>query len=233
MTKTTDSAEAKRWIIIGAHQAGASERHIARIARLSTTAVRNIILNYQKTGIPALPKKIPEKVKQKLIVEYDEDGNIIESEDEHSEKEVCHSGITKKGKDKIKKIKTTITAKDIIRYAMDKMQIEDNRMRREDTGQSSSGDPVPVLSCMPQQTASDRLPPPSKYDQDIRGYEIWTHEDDMVLLNHVLHHLHGGGWNELEIRFDGRHSARLCYDRWKYLKSLLLKGITDKPDTPW
>lgn len=82
-------------------------------------------------------------------------------------------------------------------------------------------------------TTKKRLPPPSKYDQNIRGYELWTHDDDMLLLSHVLHHLHGGGWNELEVRFEGRHSARLCYDRWKHLKSRLLKGITDKPNTPW
>ncbi|RCI06980.1 hypothetical protein CU098_000970, partial [Rhizopus stolonifer] len=78
-----------------------------------------------------------------------------------------------------------------------------------------------------------KLPPPSKYEQDIRGYEPWTHEDDMILLNHVLHHLYAGGWSELEVRFNGRHSARLCYDRWKYLRSLLLKGITDKPSMSW
>lgn len=82
-------------------------------------------------------------------------------------------------------------------------------------------------------SSEKRLQPLSKFDQDIRGYELWTHDDDMLLLNHVLHHLHGGGWNELEVRFEGRHSARLCYDRWKHLKSLLLKGITDKPHTPW
>ncbi|ORE05027.1 hypothetical protein BCV72DRAFT_180531, partial [Rhizopus microsporus var. microsporus] len=73
---------AKRWMIIGAYQAGASERKIARLSGLSTTAVRHIILNYQQSGNPSIPKKVPKRVREKLIVEYDEDGNIIESEDE-------------------------------------------------------------------------------------------------------------------------------------------------------
>lgn len=56
-----DTPEAKRWLIIGAHQAGASEKHVARISGLSRTAVRNIILNYQRTGTPNMPEKIPNK----------------------------------------------------------------------------------------------------------------------------------------------------------------------------
>jgi hypothetical protein len=59
-----DGAESKRWLIIGAHQAGATEKHIARISGLSKTAVRNIILNYQRTGTPSMPKRIPKKGEQ-------------------------------------------------------------------------------------------------------------------------------------------------------------------------
>jgi transposase len=58
-----DSSEAKRWLIIGAHQAGASEKRVARISGLSKTAVRHIILNYQRTGNPCLPKREPKKGK--------------------------------------------------------------------------------------------------------------------------------------------------------------------------
>ncbi|KAI9481335.1 MAG: hypothetical protein EXX96DRAFT_566281 [Benjaminiella poitrasii] len=204
----SDSAEAKRWLIIGAYEAGASEKHIARISGLSKTAVRNIVLNYKCTGIPCLPKRIPNKIRQKLIVEYDENGEIIITDDEENED-------AKKSDESIKPVLTT---KKSIDYAMDQMRISD----------ISSNDEASL-----RRRRRRRMPPPSKHDQNIRGYEIWTHEDDMILLNHVLHHLHVGGWTELEVKFSGRHSARLCYDRWKYLKSLLLKGITDKPNTPW
>lgn len=60
-TKVSDSAEAKRWLIVGAHKAGASEKHVAKISGLSTTAVRNILLNYKRTGTPSIPKKISNK----------------------------------------------------------------------------------------------------------------------------------------------------------------------------
>lgn len=71
-----------------------------------------------------------------------------------------------------------------------------------------------------------RLPPLSKYDQTIRGFEEWTHGDDMLLLEHVLERLEETRWKELEAKMEGRHSARLCKERWKYLQSILLKATT-------
>ncbi|KAI8883444.1 hypothetical protein K501DRAFT_333348 [Backusella circina FSU 941] len=205
-----DAAESKRWLIIGAHQAGATEKHIARISGLSKTAVRNIILNYQRTGTPCIPKQIPKKVKQKLIVEYDENGKIIESDEEQEEEQETTQQQQKKPSPKI-----NVTTKDLIDYTIEKL-------KHSGTSSTSSKE----ISSLPK----PRLPPPSKFDQDIRGYELWTHDDDMILLNYVLHHLHGGGWNELELRFNGRHSARLCNDRWQHLKTLLLKGIVEKQE---
>lgn len=177
MTKARirNSPEAKRWLIVGAFQAGATEKHVARISGLSRTAVRNIILNYQRTGTPCIPKKIPNKskfvytfimytlliislfitVRQKLVVEYDENGNIINTDDEEEEQEeaeedeeieprIVNNNSTmfkKKKKINIKKRKSAIaatttsnssttganvTTKDIINYAMDLMRITDN-----------------------------------------------------------------------------------------------------------
>jgi hypothetical protein len=202
-------------------------------------------------------------VRQKLIVEYDENGEIINTDDENegqdknnqeqdtqmkdSELHIItkRSPITKKNahKNKLKQnsvIQPNITTKDIIRYAMDQMRISDPPCNEtasvvENLSSSSWHNNAlpPKIKTTADNTLPAKLPPPSKFEQNIRGYELWTHEDDMVLLNHVLHHLHGGGWSELEVRFNGRHSARLCYARWRHLKSLLLKGITDKPHTPW
>jgi hypothetical protein len=125
--------------------------------------------------------------------------------------------------------KKNMSTKGIINYALNQLRIPNDK--------GINNDPISPVSPIPDATDKKKnrlkLSPPSKFEQNIRGYEIWTHEDDMILLNHVLQHLHGGGWSELEIRFNGRHSARLCYDRWKHLKSLLLRGITDKPHTPW
>ncbi|KAI8068704.1 hypothetical protein BC940DRAFT_33633 [Gongronella butleri] len=69
------------------------------------------------------------------------------------------------------------------------------------------------------------LKTPAKYDQTIRGYELWTSEDDVLLLQHVLSRLQLGNWRELEAKFHGRHTARLCSARWYYLRDQLLRGI--------
>jgi hypothetical protein len=215
-------------------------------------------------------------VRQKLIVEYDENGEIINTDDEDEDEEEKYDNqeqqdtqmndneihiitkrpsIAKKNvhKNKLKqKTKSNLTTKDIIQYAMNQMRISDTPTNEANpptllgtavvenpSSPSWHNNALPPTINSSATTTTDHSPlpakllPPSKFEQNIRGYELWTHEDDMVLLNHVLHHLHGGGWSELEVRFNGRHSARLCYARWRHLKSLLLKGITDKPHTPW
>ncbi|OBZ85460.1 hypothetical protein A0J61_06502 [Choanephora cucurbitarum] len=229
--KKRDSPEAKRWLIVGAFQAGASEKHIARISGLSRTAVRNIILNYRRTGIPCLPKKIPNKIRQKLIVEYDENGEIIlTDEDEQEEQKQVSSRRSRRGS---RKSNTMWHEKDIDPVAINSfndMRISGPASTSQDT---SSNHYSTLFEPSSSQSQPARLPPPTKYDQDIRGYELWTHEDDILLLSYVLYSLRGGGWSELEARFNGRHSARLCYDRWKYLKSLLLKNLLDKPNATW
>lgn len=206
-------------------------------------------------------------MRQKLIVEYDENGELIDSDDDdddddeaaptankdiqminHHEPQqpqqhINNSIQSNKSSKKKKKSQTQhafkngITAKDMISYAMNQMRISESAQQIQQllsptTPRPTMTSPISLASSS-SPSLPTKLPPPSKTDQDIRGYELWSHEDDMILLNHVLYHLHGGGWADLEIKFEGRHSARLCYDRWKHLRSLLISGITDKPNTPW
>lgn len=56
-----ENNEAKRWLIIGAHQAGASDKKIARMCGINQPSVRRIILNFQKTGSPSIPRKLSQK----------------------------------------------------------------------------------------------------------------------------------------------------------------------------
>lgn len=204
-------------------------------------------------------------VRQKLIVEYDENGELIDSDNEESaptanqdthmigmeerhhepqqpQQHVNNSIQSNRSSKNIKKSQTQqafkngITTKDMISYAMDQMRISESAQLIQQLPSPTT--PHTMVSPISLASSSSslipaKLPPPSKTDQDVRGYEVWSHEDDMILLNHVLYHLHGGGWADLEIKFEGRHSARLCYDRWKHLRSLLISGITDKPNTPW
>lgn len=53
--------DAKRWLIIGAHQAGASDKKIARMCGVNQPSVRRIILNFKKTGSPSIPKTLSQK----------------------------------------------------------------------------------------------------------------------------------------------------------------------------
>jgi transposase len=47
----------KRWLLVGAYQAGASEKKMAEMAQLPKATVRRILSNFQRTGVPALPPR--------------------------------------------------------------------------------------------------------------------------------------------------------------------------------
>ncbi|KAI7850390.1 hypothetical protein BDC45DRAFT_248178 [Circinella umbellata] len=78
----------------------------------------------------------------------------------------------------------------------------------------------------PQKHQVPYLPPLGKFDQTIRGCEIWTREDDRILIEHMLNPTHPGErWRELEAKLEGRHTAKLCSHRWEYLQSFFLKAL--------
>ena len=53
---SVDQSDAKRWLVIGAYQAGANVKKIARLCGLNQSAVRRIILNFKRTGSPHIPR---------------------------------------------------------------------------------------------------------------------------------------------------------------------------------
>lgn len=60
-TTKTNKNDAKRWLIIGAHQAGATDKQIAKMCGISQPSVRRIILNFQTTGSPCISKALTRK----------------------------------------------------------------------------------------------------------------------------------------------------------------------------
>lgn len=104
-TTSQDKRDAKRWLIIGAYQAGATEKQIARMCGINQPSVRRTILNFKKTGSPTLPRGLTPKgtsnmvfrvtnsstcsnqciEKSKPFLEYDGDGNLIDSDDENTD----------------------------------------------------------------------------------------------------------------------------------------------------
>ncbi|KAH8548755.1 hypothetical protein BGW37DRAFT_445379 [Umbelopsis sp. PMI_123] len=76
------SLENKKWILVGAQQAGASSKRMAEMANLPRGTVRRILSNFSRTGIPsASSNPRPSQVKDMPIIEYDSDGNITSYED--------------------------------------------------------------------------------------------------------------------------------------------------------
>ncbi|KAJ8659910.1 hypothetical protein O0I10_004503 [Lichtheimia ornata] len=270
-----DSNEAKRWLVVGAFQAGASERTVARISGLSSTAVRQIYLNYRQTGIPSLPKHLSRKVREKLVVEYDEEGNLL---DDSSDDEQETNEVPKPSTSKIARLPST---KDVIAYVVDQVHqspvVENTNDRIHERSPSTSiedpGTPSLVASSPssstsghwrpltpPRDSSSDekspalkqhesflppspplhattainnkqvitksKLPPVRKYNQTIRGYERWTHDDDKILMEYILKRMRGDNWYALSAKFGGRHSSSCCKQRWEYLQKRLLKNLT-------
>ncbi|KAI8973468.1 hypothetical protein BDF20DRAFT_823970 [Mycotypha africana] len=93
--KIPETRDEKCWLVIGAHQACATPKQIARMCGLSPTQVIRIIDNFKRTGTPNPPKRPTKKEKLKPLVEYDEEGNFIDSSDEEANNdedmaEVCN-----------------------------------------------------------------------------------------------------------------------------------------------
>ncbi|KAI9489374.1 hypothetical protein BDB00DRAFT_843506 [Zychaea mexicana] len=298
----TSSNEDKRWLIVGAYHTGVPEKTVARISGLSTTAVRQIYLNHQQTGSPSLPKQLSRKVRERPIVEYDEDGNLID-DNEDSAPEDQEEEATKRRRVTPKqsiKITRQPTTKDVIAYVVQQVHqttIADQWETKSSSTASPSFESPPSLASSPASSSSStaaaywrpltppregphhstkksslspplqfppspphqhqqrqqqnqsndtpqqqhsnhhlhhhrhhhqhtpHLPPVGKFDQTIRGCEIWTRDDDRILIEHMLDPAHGERWRELEAKLKGRHTAKLCSHRWEYLQTYFLKAL--------
>ncbi|KAI8148569.1 hypothetical protein BJV82DRAFT_592610 [Fennellomyces sp. T-0311] len=258
--KTTN--EDKRWLIVGAYHTGVPEKTVARISGLSTTAVRQIYLNHQQTGTPSLPKQLSRRIREKPIVEYDEDGNLIDDCDEESDsyEEIAKRRKVVPKRNQSIKISRQPTTKDVIAYVVQQVHHQSSADNQWDVA-SSTAESTPSLSSSPvlsmggswrpltppREASHDaktppnppvhfppspphhqhipHLPPVGKFEQTIRGCELWTREDDRILIEHMLDPAHGERWRELEAKLEGRHTARLCSHRWDYLQTYFLKAL--------
>lgn len=68
-------------------------------------------------------------------------------------------------------------------------------------------------------------------ESDDEKMEDWSLNDDKELLSHVLglplKHIK---WKQVEQNFQDRHLAKMCADRWEYLKKQLIKDIQNNVD---
>ncbi|KAL1934278.1 hypothetical protein VTP01DRAFT_6460 [Rhizomucor pusillus] len=97
-TRRPSIPESKRWMIIGAHLANASDAEISRIADISTTSVRNVIRSFQKTGTPyGLKRGEKQRCLDELMKILEEDGHCSAANDDYMDvrddevqQEKCH-----------------------------------------------------------------------------------------------------------------------------------------------
>ncbi|CAO3613588.1 unnamed protein product [Mucor hiemalis] len=219
-------------------------------------SVRRIILNFKKTGSPSIPKKLSQKEKLKPFVEYDEDGNLIDSEDESTPIEPPTL------KEKIRARRPS--AKDLIAYVLSKAQ-QSNKdvvkneedMEGEVLQLSNKWRPPTPPQDQQQQALNEQQyrheqrelihsPPlsessnnssssasPQMEYQVIKGFESWTIEEDKILMAHVLTRLSGCRWKEAELKLRGKHSAQVCEQRWQQLRDLLIHGADKSGTRGW
>ncbi|KAG2178021.1 hypothetical protein INT43_003274 [Umbelopsis isabellina] len=246
----------KRWLLVGAQQAGASERRIAELAQLPRATVRRILSNFQRTGVPSLPPRQRRKVQDMSLVEYDEGGNITN----HSEDVLS---VKQRGPGKPR-------ARDLIAYVLAQKALENEKKKQshkkvQDFKSAPTLQPAtskPQLQVMTPPHESDKMPPsptfeqamvaplgndgrrvslppspplhpvlsskrPCKDFQDIQGFEPWTKQDDLILLKQVFRSIRTDDWQEIDGKLNGRHNATMCQQRWAQLQSAMLKGFDE------
>ncbi|KAL7316904.1 hypothetical protein PS15m_003330 [Mucor circinelloides] len=243
-TTSQDKRDAKRWLIIGAYQAGATEKQIARMCGINQPSVRRTILNFKKTGSPTLPRGLTPKEKSKPFLEYDGDGNLIDSDDENTD--IVSTSSDSPLKEKIRARRPS--AKDLIAYVLSKAQQPEKNVFVKHEEQEKWRPPTPPRdsNCSDKQikatndTRSMLSPPvsepsisPKLEHEFIRGYETWTMDDDKILMAHVLTRLSGCRWKEAEAKLRGKHSADVCEKRWEVLRSLLIRGANKSGTQGW
>ncbi|KAI8062809.1 uncharacterized protein B0P05DRAFT_556203 [Gilbertella persicaria] len=214
------------WFVIGAHQAGASERQCAELSGLSRRVIHNIITNFRKLGSPHA---------NQLSLD-----NLIDSacESVPSEKnpKVTKTAPRKRGRPPKPKEAPFFT-ENIVRKALTearKYQIVNNtasafpldRLNTPPTDEDSlTLDPLKVRRSSRE---DDILPAtPRSITLDDSDDEEWSLEEDKELLMHVLgSNVKNVKWKELEGQFGDRHLAKMCSERWEFIKEQLLKDIT-------
>ncbi|KAI8354129.1 hypothetical protein EDC96DRAFT_516936 [Choanephora cucurbitarum] len=212
------------WFVIGAHQAGASERQCAELSGLSRGAIHNILMNFRKLGSPHA---------NQLSLD-----NLI---DPHKRKQQSHtkdkSFPRKRGrppKPKEAPFFTEAIVQETLAEARGS-QIMNERVHKKPRIHPAERLDTPPASDEDSQSLSSPerniLPttPRSNTDEsedELKQAEDWTVEDDKALLMHVLNlpskHVK---WKEAELLFNNRHLSIICADRWEFIKQHLLKDV--------
>jgi len=208
----------KRWYVIGAHQAGASERQCARLSGLSKTAVHGIIKTFAETGSPLSNRQqlqgFPTNDKRKLSLEFGHD-SIDMARRSSEDYEVV--GISPE----VFKRRKSSQVGDVGRIIHHTASKAHKPLADDDS--SISEEMIYTKRAM-----SRPLTPPSdietsKFDgqQSFSTEAKWSLADDRVLLEHVLTN-ELKQWTEVERKLQQKYTTAMCVDRWECLKTKIL-----------
>ncbi|KAI9289744.1 hypothetical protein BC943DRAFT_81420 [Umbelopsis sp. AD052] len=198
----------KRWYVVGAHQAGASERQCARLSGLSKTAVHGIIKSFTETGSPLSCRQ-----QQNLHP------SARRSSEDYEVVGICAEVFKRRRGSHSRE-------EELIHHTESKA----HKPIGEDDGSISE-------SVYTERAMSRPLTPPSdaetpKPDEDTSAYDDtlskdskWSVDDDLILLEHVFKN-HKAQWMIVERELQKKHTAALCSERWDCLKRKILDSYT-------
>ncbi|KAG0169154.1 hypothetical protein DFQ28_003177 [Apophysomyces sp. BC1034] len=200
MTKQQIS-ESDCWLVIGAHQAGATERQCAELSGLPKTTAHNIIRNFKKLGSPhvstlnasAIMTPGPQKRKAPTTVS---------------------SQPRKRGRPRKEPTVESVTEPLARRVLKSRCELHESTKSKSDTPCEISNIPL-----------HDMPPTPKSLDSDDDIEEDWTLTDDQMLMNHVFELPPLVKWKEIETLLGTRHMAKMCCERWEFLRKRLLKDM--------
>ncbi|KAI8077600.1 hypothetical protein BDF21DRAFT_421370 [Thamnidium elegans] len=223
------------WFVIGAHQAGATERQCSELSGLSKTVTHNIIHNFKKLGSPHASK-----LSVVALLNNTQPTNKRKN-DEISKNEPTKP--RKRGRPR-KPLEAPFFTEAIVRNAL-----LEARMDQKSTTYSPNLYPLDRLNTPPSDgeqhhtqkrqrrgssIITEDLPPTphsivamdDTSDEETETTNEWQVEDDEQLLAHVLGvPLNNFKWKKVETQFGDRHMAKMCSERWEFLKKQLIKDM--------
>ncbi|KAI9469010.1 MAG: hypothetical protein EXX96DRAFT_654629 [Benjaminiella poitrasii] len=235
------------WFVIGAHQAGASERQCAELSGLSKTIIHNILANFKKMGSPhASNLSVSTLLENGSNTKKRKMSNTSEknmprkrgrprkpAEPPFFTEFIVRDVLYEARKDQIPLCERTSSSV----YPLNRLDTPPNDDDNENSlsannnkrrNSNSIEDANLTLPLTPRSFIALEEEDKNEDDKkrEKREEDVWTMENDKELLKHVLElPMKYVKWKELESKFGGRHLARMCSERWEYIKKQILKDI--------
>ncbi|KAF7722420.1 hypothetical protein EC973_003159 [Apophysomyces ossiformis] len=199
MTKQQIS-ESDCWFVIGAHQAGATERQCAELSGLPKTTAHNIIRDFKKLGSPKAASLNMATIMNPRL----------------KKRKAATSTLQPRKRGRPRKPVTIESVTEPLAR-----QVLKSRYELHESTKCKSDAPCEISDILPH----DMPPTPKSLDSDDDVEEDWTLNDDQILLHHVLELPPPVKWKEIETLFGSRHMAKMCCERWEFLRKRLLKDM--------